>query len=61
LDFREADKTLIAEMHAMIVAGRARNPTDAARALGHRAPGTGQEASKVTRLATTYIKSYPRG
>lgn len=59
LDFREADRPLIAEMHSMILAGRARNPTDAARALARRALGSGKEASKVTRLAAADIKSHP--
>lgn len=58
VDWREADKPLIAEMHAMILDGKARNATDAARAIARRAPGNGKEVSKVTRLATAYIKSY---
>ena len=37
--FVQADKTLIAEMRAMIWPGTARNPTDAARALARRAAG----------------------
>jgi hypothetical protein len=61
LDYREADKLLIAEMHAMILAGDARNATDAARALAKRAAGSGREASKVTRLAAGYIKMHPNG
>ena len=61
LDYREADKPIIAEMHAMILGGTARNATDAARALASRAPGNGKEASKVTRLAAGYIKLYPAG
>lgn len=61
LDYREADKPFIAEMHAMILDGKARNPTDAARAVARRAPGDGNEASKVTRLATAYINAHRRG
>jgi hypothetical protein len=59
LDYREADKPIIAEMHAMILVGKARNPTDAARALASRATGSGSEASKVTRLAAGHIKVHP--
>lgn len=61
LDYREADKPLIAEMHAMILERKARNATDAARALARRATGSGKEASKVTRLAAGYIKMHPSG
>jgi len=61
LDFREVDKPLIAEMHAMILGGTARNATDAARALASRAAGSSKEASKVTRLAAGYIKVHPGG
>ena len=61
LDYREADKPLIDEMHAMIVGGTARNATDAARALASRAAGSGKGVSKVTRLAAGYIKVYPGG
>ena len=61
VDYREVDKPLIAEMHAMILGGTARNATDAARALASRAAGSGKGASKVTRLAAGYIKVYPGG
>ncbi len=54
LDYRESDRLLIAEMHDMILTGKARNPTDAARALAARAAGSGTEASKVTRLVMRY-------
>ena len=60
VDWRDADKPLIAEMHAMILDGKASNATDAARAIARQAPGNGKEASKVTRLATAYLKLYPR-
>ena len=56
VDYREVDKLLIAEMYAMILGGKARNATDAARALAGRASGSGKDASKVTRLAAGYIK-----
>jgi hypothetical protein len=59
LDYREADKPIIAEMHVMILGGTARNATDAARALASRAAGSGKEASKVTRLAAGYNKVHP--
>jgi hypothetical protein len=61
LDYREVDKPLIAEMHAMISERKARNATDAARVLARRAAGSGREASKVTRLAAGYIKTHPGG
>jgi hypothetical protein len=61
VDYREVDQPLIAEMHAMILGGTARNATDAARALASRAAGSGKEASKVTRLAAAYMILYPRG
>jgi hypothetical protein len=57
LDYREADKTIIAEMHAMILEGRADNATDAARALARNAAGGGNEESKVKRLAARYVDS----
>ena len=60
VDWRDADRPLIAEMHAMILDGKAGNATDAARAIARQAPGNGKEASKVTRLATAYLKLYPR-
>jgi hypothetical protein len=60
-DYREADKPIFAEMHAMILGGTARNATDAARALAGRAAGSGKEASKVTRLAAGYIKVHRGG
>ncbi|MGH7041574.1 MAG: hypothetical protein ACREFY_05520, partial [Acetobacteraceae bacterium] len=50
MDYREADKPLIAEMQVMIQTGRARNVTDAARVLAGKATGNGNEASKVKRL-----------
>jgi hypothetical protein len=59
LDYRETDKPLIAEMRAMILAETARNPTDAARALARRALGSGDEASKVARLAKRYRELHP--
>ena len=61
LDFREVDKPLIAEMHAMILERKARNATDAARAIAKHAAGSGEEASKVTRLAAGYKKMHPDG
>ena len=61
LDFREADKPLLAEMDIMIREGKARNVTDAARALASRAAGSGKGASKVTRLASRYVKVDPNG
>jgi hypothetical protein len=60
LDWREANKPLITEMHTMILKKEARNPTDAARALARRASGNGTEASKVTRLAAAYMRMHPR-
>jgi hypothetical protein len=54
LDYRESDRLLIAEMRHMILTGKARNPTDAARALAPRAAGSGTDASKVTRLVMRY-------
>jgi hypothetical protein len=61
LDYREADKPFIAEMHAMIVSGTANDPTDAARAVAHRAPGSHKEASRVTRLVAHYKLARPGG
>jgi hypothetical protein len=61
LDYREVDKPFVDQMHAMIVKGKARNPTDAARALASRAAGGGKEASKVTRLTARYAKVYSSG
>lgn len=61
LDFREVDKPLIAEMHTMILERKARNATDAARALARRAAGSGEEASRVTRLAAGYKKMHSDG
>jgi hypothetical protein len=54
LDYRESDRLLITEMRYMILTRKARNPTDAARALASRAAGSGSEASKVTRLVMRY-------
>jgi hypothetical protein len=59
LDYRVADRPLIEEMRTMICCGKARNATDAARAIVKHATGDGNEASKVTRLASGYLKHYP--
>lgn len=59
LDYRVADQPLIEEMRTMICCGKARNATDAARAISKRAAGNGNEASKVTRLARGYLKHCP--
>jgi hypothetical protein len=56
LDYRQADRPLIDQMRDMIMAGEARNPTDAARALAHQAVGNGTEASKVSRLVMRYTE-----
>jgi hypothetical protein len=54
VDYREADKELIAEMRAMIADGRANSPTSAARAVAKRAASGATEASKVVRLVRHY-------
>jgi hypothetical protein len=54
LDYRKSDTLLVAEMRRMILTGEARNPTDAGRALAHRAAGSGAHGSKVTRLVKRY-------
>lgn len=58
LDYREADKPLLEEMHQGIEAGRFSGITDAARAVGERALGKGLVSSKVTRLITGYSKVF---
>jgi hypothetical protein len=58
LDYRETDRPLIAEMHAMILAKAARNATDASRAIARRAVGSKNEASKAARLAKRYRELY---
>jgi len=59
LDYRQADRLLVAEMHDMILAEKACNPTDAARSLARHAAGHGNEGSKVTRLVTRYREEHP--
>lgn len=56
IDYRQWDAPLIVEMEAMIADGRARNPTDAARALVVKGSvkGAGNDGSKVTRLVRHY-------
>ncbi|MGI4946969.1 MAG: hypothetical protein ACRYHQ_41495, partial [Janthinobacterium lividum] len=49
LDYTVSDAPLVAEMQALIAAGKARGPKDAARAVADRAEGPGKPASKVTR------------
>ena len=58
LDYNAVYAPLLAEMEALIDAGRARSPEDAARAFVHRATGTGQDASKVKRLALHYRQKH---
>jgi hypothetical protein len=54
LDYRQADKPLVDQMHGMILDEKASNPTDAARAIARHAAGGGTEASKVARLVMRY-------
>jgi len=49
-DYRQADAPLVEEMRAMVTDGRAKNLTDAARVMAHRAPGTAKLGSKFVRL-----------
>jgi hypothetical protein len=58
-DYRAADAPLVAEMHSMIVDGRAKNLTDAARAVVHKACGNAKPASKVVRLVRHYRQRMP--
>lgn len=62
IDLREDDIPHVEQMHAMIAAKQARNPTDAAKALVGKGgiAGTGNDASKVTRLVNHYYDKYPR-
>jgi hypothetical protein len=56
LNYNDDDAPLWAEMRALIAAGKARSVEDAARAVVARAVGSGQDASKVKRLAEGYRK-----
>jgi hypothetical protein len=58
-DYRERDAPLVAEMRAMIAAGKASSSENAALAVVDRAEGGGMPASKVKRLALHYRQSYP--
>jgi hypothetical protein len=54
LSYRTVDQPLIDEMHKRIVAGEDQNPTNAAKAVAHKAKGAGTAESKVQRLAAGY-------
>ena len=58
IDYRDADEPLAVEMAAMIADGRARNVTDAARAVvaGGGVAGHGNDASKVRRLTRYFTR-----
>ena len=53
-DYRELDRKLVEDMHAMIKDGTAKDPTDAARQLANKAEGGGTEESKMKRLVLRY-------
>lgn len=53
-DYTVADTLLVSEMRALINAGKARGPMDAARAVADRATGTGSPDSKAKRLLRRY-------
>jgi len=58
IDYRSADALLVPVMQAMIADGRARNGTDAARAMlaAGRIAGRGTDSSKVKRLTRSFLR-----
>jgi hypothetical protein len=58
-DFRLKDAPLVAEMRAMIEAGKAQSPEHAASFFLNRATGGGKPDSKAKRLALRYRAAYP--
>jgi len=52
IDYGKADAPLVAEMRAMVAHGKAKDRTDAARALAHRAAGSAKDENKVRRLVS---------
>jgi hypothetical protein len=57
-DFREKDGPLVGEMRAMIEAGTASSPENAALVVVGHAVGSGALASRVKRLALHYRQTY---
>ena len=57
--FEIADAPLIEEMHMLILSGKAKSATEAAKQLSSSARGFGSSESKETRLRKAYYEQYP--
>jgi hypothetical protein len=56
-DYRADDEALFPEMRTLIASGKAKDATDAARALLHRIAGSHNDATKLRRLAHRFLEA----